>query len=133
MWKIGRVISGSVTVAIGLTGIAVAHHSMTAYEGAKEVTIAGIVTEIRWFNPHAFVYVDAVTIDGQAASGQNWGGEMPNPRTLRARGWNKESVKVGDELTITGPARKDGAPLVLTREVSLPDGTHISFRAGAGQ
>ncbi len=131
MWNVLKAVSGTVAVTIMLATVASAHHSMAEFEGAKDVTIEGVVSELKWVNPHASVFVDAATIDGQAVKGQNWAAEMPSPRGLPSRGLTKESLKVGTKVTISGPARRDGAPIIILREIKLADGKRVTLRVAA--
>ena len=89
-------------------GAALAHHSFDAeYDSNKVATIAGFVTKVDWQNPHAFVYIDAAEPTGVVKSFRV---EMGPPYALVRGGWKKDTVKIGDKVTVEGAAlAKDGS------------------------
>jgi hypothetical protein len=86
---------------------ALAHHSFDAeYDTNKVTNISGFVTKVDWQNPHAFVYIDATDQGGAVKSFRV---EMGPPYALVRGGWKKDTVKVGDKVTVEGAAlAKDG-------------------------
>jgi hypothetical protein len=105
-----------------------AHHSFAAeYDQNKTVMIKGVVTKVEWMNPHVYFYVDVKDQSGKVV---NWAVELGNVSTLMRRGWRKDSLKPGDEVTVDGYLAKDGAHLANGRSVVLADGRKI-FSAGA--
>jgi hypothetical protein len=90
-----------------------AHHSFAAeYDQNKPVTVKGVVTKVAWVNPHIYTYVETKDENGKTVS---WGFEGISPNALAIRGWKRNSLKPGDEVTITGYRAKDDRP--------LPDGS----------
>jgi len=87
---------------------AFAHHSFDAeYDANKVTTISGFVTKVDWQNPHAFVYVDVTDPGGTVKS---YRVEMGPPYALVRGGWKKDTLKVGDKVTVEGCAlAKDGS------------------------
>jgi hypothetical protein len=87
---------------------ALAHHSFDAeYDSNKVANIAGFVTKVDWQNPHAFVYIDAAEPSGVVKSFRV---EMGPPYALVRGGWKKDTVKIGDKVTVEGAAlAKDGS------------------------
>lgn len=99
-----------------------AHHSFAAeFDAAVPVDITGIVTKIEWMNPHTFFYVD-VEEDGEY---NNWAIELGSPNGLMRRGWTRNSLKVGDEVTIAGSRARDGSLKANARSVTLADGKRM--------
>ncbi|MGA2712570.1 MAG: DUF6152 family protein [Bryobacteraceae bacterium] len=97
-----------------------AHHSIAAeYDRAKPVTHRGVVTRIDWTNPHVFLYIDEKADDGEVV---NWGLECYAPNVLRHAGFFKDTLKVGDYITVTGWAAKDLKQRFAGREINLTDG-----------
>lgn len=103
----------SLIAAIGtvllLAGVpALAHHSFDAeYDSNKVANIAGFVTKVDWQNPHAFVYIDAADEKGAVKSFRV---ELGPPYALVRGGWKKDTVKIGDKVTVEGAAlAKDGS------------------------
>src|SRR3954470_19943754 len=87
---------------------ALAHHSFDAeFDSNKLANISGFVTKVDWQNPHAFVYIDATDDKGAVKS---YKVEMGPPYALVRGGWKKDTVKIGDKITVEGAAlAKDGS------------------------
>lgn len=100
-----------------------AHHSFAAeYDSNKPITVTGTVTKIDWTNPHARVYVDVKDENGNVT---NWNFEMGGPLQLKRLGWQRDSVKVGDQITLQGYMAKDGSKMANARNVVFADGRKI--------
>ena len=96
----------------------VAHHSFAAeFDAARPVSLKGLVTKVEWQNPHTFFYID-VTED---ATGKvtNWAFEMGSPNGLMRNGWTRNSLKVGDVVSVEGSRARDGSALGNARVVVL--------------
>jgi hypothetical protein len=119
-----RRIFCAAAVGMLLTAMRVsAHHAFTAeYDENKRVTVSGSVTKFEWTNPHAWVYVDGKDENLKAAT---WGFEMGSPNGLIHRGWKREDLKKGDQITIEGYRAKDGSNVANARTVTLPDGRKL--------
>ena len=105
-----------------------AHHSFAAqYDRAKPVELTGLVTKIDWINPHARFFVD-VRIDvkdGGEGKLVNWEIELGPPAGLMRRGWTRNSLKIGDRVTVNGFLAKDGSSLANASTVGLSDGRRV--------
>jgi hypothetical protein len=100
-----------------------AHHAFAAeYDENKLVTVSGTVTDFKWTNPHAWLYVDETDESGKVTS---WSFEMGSPGGLTRRGWTKTELKEGDQITLDGYAAKDGRNVANARTVTLPDGRKL--------
>jgi Family of unknown function (DUF6152) len=100
-----------------------AHHSVNAeFNMQAPVTFKGVVTKLDWMNPHSWIYVDAKDDSGAITK---WQCETGAPVELVRRGWRKDSLKEGQEVTITGFRAKDGTNTCTARGVVLPDGTQV--------
>jgi hypothetical protein len=107
---------------------AFAHHAFAAeFDVKKPVTVKGVVTKIDWMNPHAWIYVDMKTDAGV----EQWQFETGAPVELVRRGWRKNDLKVGDEVTVVGLRAKDGTNTASARMVTLPSGKKV-FSGAAG-
>jgi len=126
----GRVLCiliASVIAAASARGAA--HHSFSAeYDGTKELTFTGTVTKVEWLNPHTRFYVDVKDDSGKVT---NWEFELASPNQLARRGWTRNSLQIGDMVTVAGYAAKDGFHLANARTVSLADGRKV-FVGSAG-
>ena len=95
----------------------IAHHSFAAeFDANKALTLKGIVTKIEWSNPHTYFYMDVTEANGQVV---NWGMEMGSPNGLMRQGWTRNTLHVGDEVTVEGSQAKDGAHVGNARVVTL--------------
>jgi len=114
-------IAGSVPV--------LAHHSFSAeFDANIAVDVTGTVTKIEWANPHTFFYVDVRNGNGEY---ENWAMEMGSPNGLMRRGWTRNTLKIGDVVTVTGSRAKDGSLKGNARSVTLADGKRLF--AGSSQ
>ena len=106
-------------LGVGLLVAAVpvaAHHSFAAeFDAAQPVTIKGKVTKISWTNPHVWVYLNVA--DEKTGKVENWGFEMGAPQQVRARGWDRDTLKTGDELIVDGSKARDGSLRMNARNV----------------
>jgi hypothetical protein len=101
-----------------------AHHSAAAeFDNSKPVVLRGKVTKVEWMNPHVFIWVDVADASGSVT---NWQVESVAPNYLQRLGWNKQSLKAGDTVTIRAFMAKDQAHLAKTDAVDLPDGRRIT-------
>jgi hypothetical protein len=96
----------------------VAHHSFTAeFDGNKRVTLKGIVTKVEWTNPHVWFYINVK--DEKTGEVKNWGAEMGPPHGLQRRGWRRETLKIGDEVTVAGSLAKNGSNRMNASTVTM--------------
>src|SRR3954470_9633831 len=102
---------------------AAAHHSFAAeYDANKPVTIHGSVVRVEWTNPHARFYVESKEADGSIVT---WNLELASPNVLVRQGWTRTSLKIGDEITVTGSMAKDGSKMANARNVTLATGKRV--------
>lgn len=95
----------------------IAHHSFAAeFDAMKPLTLKGIVTKIEWANPHTYFYLDVTGPDGKVV---NWGMEMGSPNGLMRAGWTRNTLHVGDEISVEGAQAKDGTNVGNARTVIL--------------
>jgi len=107
-----------------------AHHSFDAeYDSTKTMTIVGYVTKLDWVNPHAFVYLDSKDDKGATRSFRI---EMGPPYALQRSGWTRDTLKVGDKITIENAAlAKDGsntAGSLPSTSMTLASGQKMTMR-----
>ena len=125
-------------VAISMLGLIayvmpmLAHHSVESeYDVSKMVTIQGVVTKIEWSNPHTYFYLDVTQPDGKVV---NWGMEMGSPNGLMRQGWTRNTMKIGDVVTVEGSLAKDGSHIGNARAVILAStGKRLFAASSQGQ
>ena len=116
--------SMQVTLAVlALSAPLLAHHSVPVnFDQSREITIKGVLTEVKWINPHSRFRVDVKNEDGSTVE---WLVEMGAINTMRRAGFQTERFAAGDPITIIGwPGRRDRS--MLLRTAILPDGTRLS-------
>ena|SRR5262245_14515974 len=95
------------TFFIFATKPVVAHHAFSAVFDAKQpIKLTGTVTKLEWQNPHTWFYFD---VKDESGSIRNWGMEMGSPNLLIRAGWSRNSLKIGDVVTVEGFRSKDGS------------------------
>ena len=112
-------------LGIALLGVTVsAHHAAAvAYHVDQTITVEGVVTEVKWENPHTWVYVDAKDAEGKVVK---WSFEGAVPNQLYRRGVTPAVLKPGVQVTIKAhPARDASRNAGEMTEVLGPDGKPI--------
>jgi len=135
----------------------IAHHSFAAeFDGNKGIKLTGSVTKVEWMNPHTYFYIDVTEIcEGTPPAGRggaagaaaaptewkcapadktkvpNWGLEMGSPNGLMRQGWSRNSLKVGNIVTVEGSRAKDGTNVGNARSVMI-DGKRLFAASSQG-
>src|SRR3954469_23762039 len=87
----------------------VAHHAISAkFDPARPTTLNGLVTKVDWANPHVHVLLNVRSADRIV----NWAVEIESPIDLERSGWNMDSLKPGDSVSVQGILARDGSPQV---------------------
>ena len=114
--------AGLLAVA-ALPGSSAAHHSFSAeFDANQPVTLHGTITKLEWINPHSWLHVDVKNDDGSTTP---WMIEGATPNTLLRRGFTRDTVRVGTEITIVGYRAKNGANRANGRDLILQDGSRL--------
>jgi hypothetical protein len=101
------------------------HHSAAAFDTSKQVVIEGTVTEFNWRNPHSYLSVRTPMGTTQVL-------EMGPPSTLGPLGLRRDSIKVGDQVTLRAHPPRRGT-LLLARELVRADGSTVPLFINAGR
>ena len=108
---------------------ATAHHSFAMFANDKTVSLDGTVKDFEWVNPHSWVYL---TVTNDKGVPEDWAFEMGSPGQLASHGWTKNTVKVGDKITMVAHPMKDGSHGGSETQVKLANGTVIGGAGAAG-
>jgi hypothetical protein len=115
-------------VGLGLLAARVplsAHHSTAAtFDITKVVTLQGVVTEVTWLNPHGTFSLNVKDADGNTV---RWTVELPPPNALTRRGWKRDDLKPGDQVSVDLWRAKDESRLGNALTVIFPDGRTVDF------
>ena len=140
------IIACAAAVTVSVSSPATAHHSFAAeFDSSREIKVTGAVSDVEWQNPHAWIHVGveelcerpgrprgsdepeaewSCTALGSEESAE-WGFELGSPNGLMRLGWNRNSLKSGDEVTIEGTRARDGSQNANARNVTTADGSRL--------
>lgn len=119
------------TVLVATTGIVAsvsvgtltAHQSFSAeFDADRPIQLTGTVTDMRWANPHAWIYIDVDDGDGNIV---NWALETQAANGLIRRGWRREDLPVGTVLVVDGWQARNGSPTASISSVTFTDGRRL--------
>ena len=110
-----------------------AHHAFSAeFDANLPIAVRGPITRVEWINPHSWIHLMHTNEDGTK---QAWMVEGGTPNTLLRRGINRESLKIGTEIVVTGYQSKDRicepACRGNGRDITFPDGRKL-FMGSSG-
>jgi hypothetical protein len=102
---------------------AFAHHAFQAeFDQNRPVHLKGKVTKMEWINPHAWIHVDVTNPDGTVT---NWMVECGSPNIMLRRGFTKDSLEFGTDLSIEGYQAKNGSYRANGSSVTFQDGRRL--------
>ena len=114
-YLLGGIIAVGLVLAAGKTA---AHHSFAAeFDANKPIKLSGVVTKIEWTNPHVWFYINVK--DEKTGETVNWGAEMGPPHGLQRQGWRRETLKIGEKVSVEGSLAKNGSKRMNARRVTL--------------
>jgi hypothetical protein len=103
-----------------------AHHGRGAtFDMKKRVTLKGVVSQVKWQNPHVLIFIDVKDDTGKVVT---WGFENSNVHTLATQGYNRNTLKLGQEVTAVVNPAANGEPIGIIVKVILADGKEIMSR-----
>jgi hypothetical protein len=119
---------GSLAVfLLAISSPAFAHHAWHGYDMDNLTSVRGTVTQFDWSNPHVWISME-MTDDKGAIEKWNAGG--PSPSRMAGTGWDKDTLKAGDQITAVGHRIKDGTYNLRLVKVVLSDGRELICYGG---
>jgi Family of unknown function (DUF6152) len=115
----------AVGLALGLVGIAAAHHSNAAYDIENLKSMEGTVKTVNWTNPHISFVVEKDAKSGEAVS--TWVFEVSSPGVLTRSGWTKRSLQPGNHAVFRYAPLRDGSLGGYLLKVTLPSGQELTY------
>ena len=108
----------------GGAGLAVAHHSYSAFDMVNSKVVSGTVKKMDWSNPHSWIWLDVANEQGVV---ETWGIEGMSPNYLARRGWTRTTLKPGDKLTVTLHPMRNGEKGGSFMSAKRPDGSSVGM------
>jgi hypothetical protein len=120
-WALKR-FAGLTAVLLLATNPMLAHHGTSAYDTAKLTTVKGTVTDFQFNNPHVMISVETKDDKGKV---ETWVSEANSPNVLTRHGWNRDIIKIGDQITVIGNRPKNGSKTLRLQKVVLSNGQEL--------
>lgn len=118
---------GAAVLALGTITAAHAHHSFSAeFSRDLPVEVTGTVSMVEWTNPHARFYVE---VEDESGERVEWNFELTSPNVLMRRGWRRDSLQIGDVVTVEGFRARNAPHVANAGNVTLADGTVLFGRS----
>jgi hypothetical protein len=113
----------AIPLMLACAATATSHHSFAAvYDEARLVTLSGVVTEFKFVNPHALMYMDVSDASGKVSK---WTVEFAGRLNLSNVGWTADSIKSGERVTVTGNPTHTGSDRIAFKRLVHADGTEL--------
>jgi hypothetical protein len=120
-------IGSLVVFLLAVSGPALAHHAWHGYDMENVASVKGTVTQFDWGNPHVWISFEAKDDKGSV---EKWSAGGPSPSRMAGTGWDKDTLKPGDQITAVGHRIKDGTFSLRLVKVVLSDGRELICYGG---
>ncbi|HZF28814.1 MAG TPA: DUF6152 family protein [Gammaproteobacteria bacterium] len=127
-WRLGSIAVAGLLVAAAAAP-ALAHHSFAAeFDADKMAELKGEITQVWFNNPHVRYRLQTKGADG---SSEDWELQVSSVTALAQVGWTQKTLKIGDQVTVSGQVGRDGAKKLYLRSAVRADGTKLLTGRGA--
>jgi len=109
---------GSLTVS----GSASAHHNPKPMYEANNIMLMGTVTEYEFANPHSII---SIAVKNDRGAVEEWHAEFLPPSEMTRAGWTRETLKPGDQVTMTGRPGRHAQHIMWLESLVAPDGRKL--------
>lgn len=120
-------IGSLIVCLVSVSGPVFAHHAWHGYDMANVTSVKGFVTQFDWGNPHVWINFEAKDDKGNI---EKWAAGGPSPSRMAGTGWDKETLKPGDQITAVGHRIADGTNSLRLVKVVLSDGRELICYGG---
>ncbi len=112
---------------LAVSGPAFAHHAWHGYDMENLTTVKGTVTQFDWANPHVWISLEMADEKGVV---EKWNAGGPSPSRMAGTGWDKDTLKPGNQITAVGHRISDGTYYLRLVKVVLADGRELICYGG---
>lgn len=123
--RMRTLLSGAVVILVG-AGPVSAHHAWPV-DRSKEVTVSGTVRGYEWGNPHVMIDLEVQTSNGTV---EKWNVGGPSVTRMAANGWDRSTLKPGDQITASGFQFADGSKILRLEKVVMAGGKEMFLYGG---
>jgi hypothetical protein len=102
-------------------GPVLAHHTWPV-DRSKEMTVAGTVTDYTWANPHVMIGLDVKADSGKI---EKWNVGGPSTTRMEGNGWDRNTLKPGDNITAIGFRFSDGSNVLRLEKIVMTGGKEM--------
>jgi hypothetical protein len=125
MMTLHKLLLAFALVAMFAPPLAAHHGRGRTFDMKNRVTLKGVVSQVKWQNPHVLIFIDVKDDSGKVVT---WGFENSNVRTLATQGYNRNTLKLGQPVTVIVNPAANGEPIGIVVKVILADGKEIMSR-----
>jgi len=106
---------------------AFAHHAWHGYDMSNLTTVKGTVMQFDWANPHVWISIE---VKDDKSNVEMWNAGGPSPSRMANTGWDKDTLKPGDQITAVGHRINDGTYYLRLVKVVKSDGHELICYGG---
>ncbi len=115
--KVLTIYSVAAVILLFSVGSSAHHGASVVYDLNQKVSITGTVTDFQFVNPHVLIFFNVAGEDGAVVA---WSAGLTSPNRLaRSDGWSRDTLKPGDQVSITGSPARGGAPSLWVQQVTV--------------